>query len=559
MPRWEREKQPMQPSPESYSIPRRQMDVEDYFDILRRHKGWIIGPTFAGLVIAVVAAFIWPDTYVSDALIRIVPPAVPERYIASNVNMQIGQRIQAISQQVLSRSNLQSLINQNGLYPRQKGRVPDEDIIEQMQKKDIDIRPVAAMREQTPTSTAFRVSFAYENRYLAQKVVNEIVALMVNLTETTRRDASNMTTDFLKDKVVDAKKSLDTIENQLTEYRMKFSGKLPEQLDSNLGQLRVLDTQLAAANSNINRASQEKLLYENTLRMTKEQLEGTPATPGSALEAAVKNDRLIQLERQIIVAESLLSRLREQFRDTHPDVRSAAAELEGLKKNRESLLKEEEKRVAVVPQKKAAAAPTPEQRKLEAEIDRLTVFIQTKDMEIDQLVKDQARIGKLMTAYQERIDASPFGVRAYAQLTRDYDLAKRQYDDLKAKENQSSLATDLETRKQGELLEVLERASLPRTPTEPNRWFIVSSGVLLGLVLGLFLAGGREMKDTSLKNLKDVRAYTGLPVLGSVPLVQSDFVVQRKRRLMWLAWSTACLVGFVLMLGSVYYNLTKGA
>ena len=67
------------------------------------------------------------------------------------------------------------------------------------------------------------------------------------------------------------------------------------------------------------------------------------------------------------------------------------------------------------------------------------------------------------------------------------------------------------------------------------------------------------MKDTSLKNLKDVRAYTGLPVLGSVPLVQSDFVVQRKRRLMWLAWSTACLVGFVLMLGSVYYYFTKGA
>src|SRR5512138_3841003 len=103
----------MQPSPESYSITRRPMDVEDYIDVFRRHKGWIIGPAFAGLVIAVVVAFIWPDTYVSDATIRIVPPAVPERYVPSNVNLQIGQRIAAMEQQVRSRSNLLNVINEN--------------------------------------------------------------------------------------------------------------------------------------------------------------------------------------------------------------------------------------------------------------------------------------------------------------------------------------------------------------------------------------------------------------------------------------------------------------
>lgn len=84
-------------------------------------------------------------------------------------------------------------------------------------------------------------------------------------------------------------------------------------------------------------------------------------------------------------------------------------------------------------------------------------------------------------------------------------------------------------------------------------------GTLIGLAAGLFLAGGREVKDTSLKNLKDVRAYTGLPVLGSVPLVENDLLVQRKRRLTWVAWSGACIVGFLMMLGSVYYYFTKGS
>ena len=127
------------------------------------------------------------------------------------------------------------------------------------------------------------------------------------------------------------------------------------------------------------------------------------------------------------------------------------------------------------------------------------------------------------------------------------------------KSGQSSMATELEVRKQGELLEVLEQASLPQTPSEPNRWLVIAVGSSLGLALGFVLTGAREVKDTSLKNLKDVRAYTGLPVLGSVPLVENDLLVQRKRRLAWVAWSSACIVGFLLMLGSVYYYYTKGA
>ncbi len=554
----ERERQPVQPSPESYSVQRRTLDVEDYVDVLRRHKGWIMGPTFAGLVIAVVVAFVWPDTYVSDAMIRIVPPSVPERYVASNVNLQVGQRIAAMSQQVLSRSNLQALISENNLYPRKKNRVPDADIIEQMQK-DIEFRPVSALREPGTVSTAFQVSFAYENRYTAQKVVSKIVSALVDTTMTTRSNESEMTTEFLKDKVATAKKSLDDIENQLTNYKLKFAGKLPEQLQSNMQQLNTLSTQLSATSSSINRATQEKLQYESQLRSAKEQLQAIPTTPGGAMAAAAKNERLTLMERQILDMEAQLSGLREEYKDTHPDVRRVMAQLEALRKTRESLLKEEEKKVVAVPQKKEPMAPTREQSQAAALVERLQSLIQAKDVEIEQLVKEQARIDKSIKLYQERIDASPFGEREYARLTRDYAMAKQEYEDLALKTNQSSMATDLENRKQGELLEVLEQASLPQTPTQPNRWYIITAGTFAGLMMGVFLTGGREMRDTSLKNLKDIRAYTGLPVLGSVPLVQSDFVEQRKRRLQWLAWSTACIVGFVLMLGSVYYYYTRGS
>jgi uncharacterized protein involved in exopolysaccharide biosynthesis len=112
--------------------------------------------------------------------------------------------------------------------------------------------------------------------------------------------------------------------------------------------------------------------------------------------------------------------------------------------------------------------------------------------------------------------------------------------------------------RQGERLELNEEASLPQTPTEPKRPVIILAGTGLGLILGLFMAGAREVKDTSLKNLKDVRAYTQLPILGSIPLLENDLIVRRRRRITWLAWATACLVGVVVMSSSVvYYYATR--
>jgi polysaccharide chain length determinant protein (PEP-CTERM system associated) len=552
----------MHPNPESYGMGRRPMDVDDYFDIIRRHRGWILGPAFAGLVISVVVAFLWPDTYVSDATIRIVPPAVPERLVPSNVNLQIGQRIAAMEQQVRSRTNVLNLINQNGLYPRKKGRIPDEDLVEQMQK-DVSIVPVIALREASEgraLSTAFRVSFAYENRYLAQKVVSQIVGMFLDETVRTRSTESVMTTEFLKEKLEAAKNNLEAIENRLTQYKLQFAGKLPEQLNSNLGQLNALQSQLASAGSSINRATQEKLLLENSLRTIKEQFQAAPATASASVEAAVKSDRIIQLDRQILALETAVAGMRQQYSDSHPDVRRARSQLASLKSSRESLMREEEKASEVAqPAKAAPVAESREQKLLQAEIARVQGLIESKDVEIQNLVKEQARLDKAIKVYQDRIEASPFGEREYALMTRDYGIAKQQYEDLVLKSSQSSMATDLETRKQGETLEVLEQASLPQTPTEPNRWLVVAVGTFIGASLGLFLAGGREMRDTSLKNLKDVRAYTGLPVLGSVPLVENDLLVQRKRRLTWVAWSGACIVGFLLMLGSVYYYFTKSA
>jgi uncharacterized membrane protein YgdD (TMEM256/DUF423 family) len=159
---------------------------------------------------------------------------------------------------------------------------------------------------------------------------------------------------------------------------------------------------------------------------------------------------------------------------------------------------------------------------------------------------------------ERQIQEAPLDEQQYAALLRDLNLAKSDYEDMMKRRNASEMQEQLEQHKAGENLEVLDPASLPEQPSEPNRPAWAGSGLLGGLALGVVLAGGKEVKNTSLKNLKDVRAYTNLPVLSSIPLLENGLLVRRKRRLVWLTWSSAIIIGCILMSGSMYYHLSSG-
>ena len=158
-----------------------------------------------------------------------------------------------------------------------------------------------------------------------------------------------------------------------------------------------------------------------------------------------------------------------------------------------------------------------------------------------------------MQVYQSRIESSPLSEQRYAELIREEAFARQRYEEFNKKESVSALADKADEKNVGEILEVLDPASTPLIPSYPNRWMIVGMGLGAGFTLGLFITGAQEVKDTSLKNLKDVRAYTNLAVLSSIPLLENALIVRRKRRLAWLAWSAAVLLGIVAMSSSMYY------
>lgn len=542
----------MQPTQELLSLPRRPLDVEDYVDILRRHKSWMAGPAFAALVVSVVVAFVWPDTYMSEATVQVIAPQVPERFVPSNINSEMSQRINQMAQTVQSRASLINIIQSNNLYRTELQHKPLEDVIEGM-RSSIHISQLENLQlSGSERSTAFRISFEYSNRMLAQKVTQELVRGFIDENIRSLSSQSIATTEFLKDTWEASKKNLDDLENRLTQFRLQNSGRLPEQLQANLATLHTLEQQLAGINEAINRIGQEKLLLESQRRVYKEQLQALTQSGNEPLSAAAKNERLAQLERDIVTQETAVSSLKERYKQTHPDVQAAEAELAAMRSRRDELLKEEEKKPEPTPQK-----PRPARiqgaRELEAQITAIESQIQARDLEMEERTKAQKQLVTMINQYNDRIQSSPLMEKAYTELTRDYTLAKNKYDELNAKKSQSEIATSLENRGEGERLQLLDPASLPETPVKPKRMAIVGAGTAMGLLVGIFIGGAREMKDSSIKNLKDARAYTNLAVLGTVPLLENDLVVRRKRRLVWAAWLAACVFGIALMAGSMYY------
>jgi polysaccharide chain length determinant protein (PEP-CTERM system associated) len=551
----------MQPT-ENFSVPRRSLDIEDFIDILRRHKGWIFGPFLLTLVASVVGVYLWPDSYESVAVVKIVPQQVPQNMVQSSISNDLADRINSMATTVLSRNVLTTIINNLDLYQRERKRLPMDDVIENIMRKDVRITPMMA-GQGSRAVPAFTVQFTYPDRLLANKVVQDIVSRFIAENINSRSSATTESTQFFTDQAQQAKKELEALEEKVSTFKAQNNGRLPEQVDLNYRNLQTLQTNYQMLTSSKNRAEMDKLTLETNLRVEKgRKSELTREVPTAAAAiAAMKSERILEIEREIRNYEDTLATARQQYTDDYPAVKTLKSRLDVARARKAEVQKEEAEAKAAAP---APAVPVANRQlqlevlDVEGNVQRLESASRARDLEIadydKQIKATQAAISRL----EAQINAAPLGEQQYADLLRERDIAKQRYIDLDAHLNTAQIAKDLENRGQGERLEQLDAPSLPQYPTEPKRPQVIGMGAGLGLVLGIMIAAAREMKDTSLKNLKDVRAYTQMTILGSVPLLENDFVVRRRRRIAWLGWTTACLLAAVTMAGSVvFYYATK--
>lgn len=554
--------QQQQQQQDNFGIVRRALDIEDYIDIARRHRGWILGPTFAALVVSVVGAYLWPDTYRSSASLRVQNPVITDSLVQSPISSTLNERINSMASSIKSRTVLQTIIGTYNLYPSEVKRKPIEDVCEEMNRK-ILISKVESINVGAKTSVAaFSISFDYVDRYLAQKVVADLVGRFTSENAKEQTGHVYQGIQFFKDQSEAARKDLETTETKLAEFRTLYQGRLPDQVESNQQMMNALQTRLSMVQSNMSRSSQDQMLLNTNLSVEQEKRRGVKEFIDIPEGEKAKNEKLIEFDREIQNLEKTISMLKDLYTENFPDLKSARQRMTTVKKERDAIAKEDATKNANTPGVKRRVDPEAARMVVEydANIKRFQGAIEAKGVELEELNKEAREIHGNIRSLDAKIQSIPATARQYDELLRDREMKKSHYAEEEIKLQKMLSGGQVENRKLGETLDQLDSPTLPLKPTEPKREIIIAAGSVIGLFLGLVMAGAREVKDTSLKNLKDVRAYTKMVVLGSIPLLENDLVVRRRRRITWLGWTVALLVGVAVMAASViYYYATNFA
>jgi succinoglycan biosynthesis transport protein ExoP len=554
-------------TPEVYSpVQRRQMDLGDYVDVARRHRPWVLGPLFASAVIACVVAFVIPNTYVSSAMLRISAAQMSQTVMPTVLSQEIADRINSMEQDILSRASLAELVQRPALdlYKSERARQPLDDVIERMRTKDIKIQ-LASVYGEKPTQKTdgamFAISFAYPERNKAKAVVEALVARFMDSDTSGQKTSIEMTTNFLQAQVSQARAELDRLNGELTDFRKQNLGRLPEELNLNAQALTSLESQRASINGALDRDAEEKISYLNQVDQytSMEKTFGLLATQSADDPTGQgRSERVRDLAHSISEVEMKLSALHQQYTEQHPDVIAAEATLADLRHQLKEAQADEDKQAAAKQQQPAKhqnpiVATQLNEYRLKGENARSAL----KALEVDReaKLKQLDQVNGEIAQIQGRLQQGPANEQKYVQLLSDQKQANQHYQDLVARESLAEQNKEAQNRRAGETLEVVDPPSLPTSPSAPNRLLIVGIGLGIGAALGVALAGFREIKDTSLKNLKDVRAYTQLPILCSIPFLENDLLMQRRKRVTIVSWTAAVLVGAIAVGASVVYHV----
>jgi polysaccharide chain length determinant protein (PEP-CTERM system associated) len=524
--------------------------LEDYLKILKRRRWWLLLPFFCGWVLVWSLSWILPPTYRSETVILVERQKVPEQYVVPNVAVDLQERLQSMTQQILSRTRLEKIIEELHLYPNERTRLGPDQVVDKM-RNDIAIDLVEAPNKKGEL-TAFKISYAAANSKLAQQVTSELTSLFIDENLRARQQQSESTTSFLQAQLANARKDLDEQEGKLKEYKTEYLGQLPEQLQSNVQILSGLQGQLSAAQQALHQAEQQKI-YLDSMASNYRSLASTVGTDGNTAQST--EDQLLKLRAQLADYSS-------RYTDNYPDVIHLKEQIAKLEKM--------QKADAAKAAKDAAANngdPHPttfSQLQAMSPIMQIQGQIKANDVEIQNRRAQVDQLQKQVDSYSGRLNLTPLREQQLADLTRNHQQALDNYQSLLAKEMQSELATNLEKRQEGEQFSIIDPPSLPLQPDSPNRFTFSILGLAVGLVLAIGLTFGLEFVQDRIKGEKEVAAMLGVPILAGIPLVRSERQKRMERRRAILEGLTAVALLAIVIAGNIisfvlYYKPTGGS
>jgi polysaccharide chain length determinant protein (PEP-CTERM system associated) len=518
-------------------IPGKKYKPEDFIEAAWRRRWFILIPLVVIALGTMIVVERLPDRYESSATLLIVPQRIPESYVKNPVSVRIDERLMSIGQEILSRTRLESIVQEFNLYPEERRTKIMEDVIETMRTRDITFNT----RNARADSGSFTISFQYSDPRIAQQVAQRLASLFIQENTQDRAVLAELTDEFLNSQLKDAERQLKERENQLAQFRRDHPGTMPTQVDSNQQGLQNAQLQLQGVQESISRDRDRQITIQRQIADI--QMQASLAPPPDANGQAQPQSYARQLEQ----ARAALKNMRLKLTPDHPDIKALNRTIKDLEQKAAVEASEGPVSGTLAGASPAEVARAKQLADLQTELVTIQHRLADRQQEEKQLLAS-------MSTFRARLEAAPTVASELTDLMRDYETLKAQYQGLLAKSQDAKVAANLERRQIGEQFKLIDSARLPQRPKSPDRFRLNIMGALAGLMIGLGLAGVLEYRDTSLRTEDDVLVALSLPVLATVPTMSTDAERQRRKRHKLLLASSGA-VALVLCLAAIAWKL----
>jgi polysaccharide biosynthesis transport protein len=462
-------------------------------------RKWLALSVFALTAVAGGSlAFSLPSIYRATATVVVEQ----NRNSAANPG-EIESRLQLISQEILSRARLEAIISSLRLYTVLRQRAPMEAAVGQMRR---DIQTESKVQP-TPNgigaTTAFAISYRGRDPEVVAKVANAIASFYLEEDRKIRDRQTSGTVRLLKTQLDEVKSNLQEKEQALGSFQDEHAGTLPQESEANLANLERVQGELRAA-------TEERLRAVDRRNELLRQLDSADAAPTTA-GAAPTNGRLERKREE-------LADMRQRFSDKYPDVVRLKEEVAALEKE-------------AAP---AAAGPGPAAGSA-GRTARLRESLQDVEGEISTLRSEESRLRAEVAERIRRLETAPRRQRGYQTIARDYQTTRDLYDSLRKRYEEAQLEDDKGGGTATSPLRILDSAIVPTAAVAPNRLLLLFATLVGALVMAAATAWAADWLDTSLHSAEDVRSFTRVPVLVSIPRIVTAGDRHARARRVWLA------------------------
>jgi polysaccharide chain length determinant protein (PEP-CTERM system associated) len=517
------------------------IEIQPYLIIAWRRKWWIITPLLLSLCAGGLMVVSSPKMYKASTLILVESQRVPSSYVQSTISEDLSSRLNTITQQVNSRTNLESIIKKYGLFASSHDAT-DQSWLERIQgwfQKMLGVENSAAGKKQEPEPSmlslveqvrkkinvqlrggnrAFEISFEWKEPQMAADVANTIASQFIEQNLKVREEMAMGTTDFLETEVERIRRDLIQKEQELERFKQEHMGSLPSQLDSNLNVLSQLKEERNNLEKRIEMEKQQLMMLRNQIA-TAEQFQMP--------EETLSFDELSEDSGELSQLREALERMRFRYTEEHPDVRTLKRRIAKLEEKEQSLESEgagSEDFVANDDMNNDEMFGTgldfSPQAMYQGQISQVQARINNYEQKIEELTDE-------IDQYRERVEATSKVELQLKDLERDYAAVNDRYQALLSKKLSAEMSEEMEKRQKGEQFRVVDPAVAPSLPFKPDVQKIMIMALALGLGLGGGLAYLKESLDPGFYTQEEIEAYLDTEVVVSFPIVES---VQRRKR-----------------------------